>query len=314
MSVLTTQTAVVVGLGSDASTVPGTTIFWAPLPTGLTTLTNTFYTVQGLGNDASTVQTSFDTVTITNTAVYASLKAAAAATSSTTSSITSSNDGSAATSSDGLSLGGKVGIGVAIPLVVIVAALLAIYYLRRRQGLRRDQALDTPLPQTGKPELYAGPVDTSIAGPIQRKPELPTTNGTQRPPELHDISIAEADPNAWKPKNRNARRKPVAATTASNTQDGPEQPLPPSYSYTDPALHATTTQSTEAELVEEADAAVQELGLLAMRKRTLVTQANAVGKRPEDIEGRKGEEYRELVVREQNVRRRLDDIEAERGG
>ena len=106
----------------------------------------------------------------------------------------------------------------------------------------------------------------------------------------------------------------MAANTASRSQNGSEQPLPPSYSYIDPALHTTATQSTEAALAQEADAAIQELGLLATRKRTLIAQANAVGRRPEDVQGRKGEEYRELVVWEQNVTRRLDDIEAERRG
>ncbi len=219
-------------------------------------------------------------------------------------------------SSTGLSLGAKVGIGVAIPLVVIVAALVGIYCVvqRRRRRAGQNQEIDTSFPPETKPELYAGPADTSIAGPVRKKSELPTSYVASLPPELHDTTIAEADPNAWTPENKNRKRKPVAAASTASSHGGSERPLIPMNSDAGTLLQTTTTQSTEAELIEEADAAVQELGLLVMRKKTLVTQANALGRRPEELEGRKGEEYRELVLREEKVRKRLDDIEAERKG
>ena len=39
-----------------------------------------------------------------------------------------------------------------------------------------------------------------------------------------------------------------------------------------------------------------------------------MGKRPEDVEGRKGEEFKELLEREARLKGRLDEIESERQG
>ena len=232
----------------------------------------------------------------------------------TNSAATASSTVSSSDASDGaLSLGAKIGIGIAIPLVVIAGVLAGIYCLRRRRRSQKEKGSGTSLPQEGKPEMYAGPVNTTIAGPVKKKSEMPISETTPLPPELHDTTIAEADPNAWKPKKGKSQRALVPASSTSDSQSDSKKALMPIDSDADFATRATTTQSIEAELVEEADAAVQELGLLAMRKKTLVTQANALDRRPEDVEGRKGDEYRELVVREEKVRKRLEDIEAERG-
>ena len=278
----------IVGSGSDPLTLSDLS------STGLTTSTRSTV-VSSISQTTSTSSTA-GTRTVTNSAAAAS-------------SPSSSSNGPDV----GLSLGAKIGIGIAIPLVVIAAVLAGIYCLRRRRRSQRKQELDTSLPQERKPEMYAGPVDTTIAGPVKKKSEMPISDTTQLPPELHDTAIAEADPNAWKPKNGKSRRALVTASSTSDSQSESKKPLMPIHSDADFATRVITTQSVETELVEEADAAVQELGLLAMRKKTLVTQANALDRRPEDVEGRKGEEYRELVAREEKVRKRLEDIEAERG-
>ena len=47
-----------------------------------------------------------------------------------------------------------------------------------------------------------------------------------------------------------------------------------------------------------------------MRKRTLAEQAAAAGKNPEDLEGRSGEQYRELLEREAKLRKLLEELQA----
>lgn len=48
--------------------------------------------------------------------------------------------------------------------------------------------------------------------------------------------------------------------------------------------------------------------MISLRKRTLVSRANAAGLDPENVQARKADEYRELLVREQRVRARLEEI------
>ena len=209
---------------------------------------------------------------------------------------------------------------MAIPLVIALTALVAVCYFSRRREQRaqhnsnrnKPYPLDkiTSFPHERKPELYTGLVDLTIAGPVRKKPELSTERSTPLPPELHNTVIAEVDTNNKTGKRRNTKRKPVATISTTNSQGGLEPPLVDPHAKS--ATRTSTTQSTDAELIEEADAAVQELGLLAMRKKTLITQANVSNQRPEEVEGRKGEEYRELVQREEKVRKRLEDIEADR--
>lgn len=47
-----------------------------------------------------------------------------------------------------------------------------------------------------------------------------------------------------------------------------------------------------------------------MRKRTLAKQATAAGERPEDMDGRAGEQYREVMEREAKLWRFLDEMQS----
>ena len=139
-----------------------------------------------------------------------------------------------------------------------------------------------------------------------------TTDGYM-PAELHPTSIQEADTGT-------SRREPAgppsptndagfeASDTSTATVSGPGSSRPKSTVSSRP----DPFPFDESELAEDADVAVQELGLISVRKRTLVSQANSAGVKPEDVEGRKGDEYRELMEREQRVRDRLDEIERQR--
>jgi hypothetical protein len=66
------------------------------------------------------------------------------------------------------------------------------------------------------------------------------------------------------------------------------------------------------ELTEEADTLVSELSVIAKRKKALQNLAAADGVEPKDVEGRKGDEYRDLLSREEKVRERLDEVDIER--
>ncbi|KIX02679.1 uncharacterized protein Z518_08621 [Rhinocladiella mackenziei CBS 650.93] len=79
-----------------------------------------------------------------------------------------------------------------------------------------------------------------------------------------------------------------------------------------PANASPADDDDAEELAEEADVAVQELGLISVRKRALTSQAAAIGQKPEEVEGRKGEEFRELIQREERVRARLERIDRQR--
>jgi hypothetical protein len=83
-----------------------------------------------------------------------------------------------------------------------------------------------------------------------------------------------------------------------------------------PAFPKETVTSTSGnlstnELAEEADIAVQELGLINLRKRALAAQAEALNSSPESRPGRQGEEYRELLQREARIATRLEEIESQ---
>lgn len=290
-----------------------------PTPTTYATYTTTVYDVQGFGSDATTLTTSTETITVANQAEYASLTSAKSSTSAT-SAQSSASPGSGSSSSShpdsthGLSLGAKVGIGVAIPLVIILAVALGFYCLRRRRRKHIGEGnghLDTSDTLKEKPELYAGPADPRIAGSVRSKPELSTDATKYLPPELDDNMIREADSNTRRSRYP-TQRKPVPTVSTASSQATSSNPMTLVDSISGRASQSATSEAADRELIGEADAAVAELGLLAVRKRALSSQANATGKRPEEVEGRKGEEYRTLVEREHIVRKRLDDIEAER--
>ena len=68
------------------------------------------------------------------------------------------------------------------------------------------------------------------------------------------------------------------------------------------------------ELTEETDTLVSELGVISKRKKTLLAAAEAANIKPEDVDGRKGEEYRELLRREERVRNRMAEVHHALGG
>ena len=226
-------------------------------------------------------------------------------------------------SKSSLSTGAKVGIGVAVSLCVIaIAAILAFVLLRRRKARRA-----TRMPQQStsehfeKPELGAGEVGPGVQGPLISKAELQSSpaadtpwfhaQGGYLPPELHSTMIAEASTGTWPPQ---ADSRMVSINQDSSTQP-PQSSRPvawsPPPSYTARPQNQQVTAAPAA-LAEEADILVQELGLINMRKKALKTEATSLGVQPEERKGRKGEEWRELLVREQGSKQRLEEIEAER--
>ena len=193
-----------------------------------------------------------------------------------------------------------------------------------------------------KAELEAEPViDPTIRGPVKTKFEL-RSQGTVKaeaindlrtldavevrntdrpwsyeprsniPQELHPQTMSEAGVGTLMEQQMKQQAK-VSKTSISTSTAVPSNSsqLPSNQS----PLQLFQTISTESsELAEEADVIVQELGLVNLRKKALTTQATAIGKRPEDVEGRKREEFKELLEREVRLKGRLDEIESERQG
>jgi hypothetical protein len=129
-------------------------------------------------------------------------------------------------------------------------------------------------------------------------------------PELNSATILEAGSGI-------VQGKPLRSVGDSDSHHGLR---PATASETTSAVATCASQSLQAsnsivndsELAEEADVVVQELGLISVRKRALTSQAQAVGRSPAEMESRKGEEWRELLAREERVRGRLDEIERQR--
>ena len=184
--------------------------------------------------------------------------------------------------------------------------------------------------------MYAGPVDQTIAGTVKRKHELPTrsstlatgkhvheAHGTPRselnaqssrkagsqqwsnclPPEVDSTHLQELGVNSLQQGIAPATEAHVTTTSDTSTVVGS------STSNEKPAAIMESSPFDDTELEEDADAAVQELGLISVRRRALVNSAKNAGVAPEAVSGRKGEEYRELLERESKVRARLEEIE-----
>jgi hypothetical protein len=193
-----------------------------------------------------------------------------------------------------------------------------------------------------KPELEAEPViDPTIRGPIKSRFELrshgtikaeaikdlrtldtvearntdqPRSNEprSNMPLELHTNTMSEARVGTLTEQQMKQQIK-VSKTSISTSTVVPSDSsqLPTNQSPLEP-FQTISTESSE--LAEESDVIVQELGLVNLRKKALSTQATAIGKRPEDVEGRKREEFKELLEREARLKGRLDEIESERQG
>jgi hypothetical protein len=266
----------------------------------------------------------------------------------------SSHSGSATGAPIGAIVGGVLG-----GLVAIIFVIAAMYCIRRRRYKRHT--ITSPLPLTSpspitspspvpeKPEMYAGPVDQAIAGPVRPKQELqtqgtivrkavpPSTTLAKNLPETYSTSIAELEEH----EKPSATYYPVASQELGTgyasfeplrSLEEPAQGSSNNTRTTDtsgstnrllrgqntlsaplgiPSISATKTNQSPVDAAlasEEADFAVQELGLISMRKRKLAEQAAAAGKSPEDMDGRPGEQYRELVEREVKLRKLLEEI------
>ena len=239
-------------------------------------------------------------------------------------------------------------VPVATVLIITVIAVLLIRHRKRKKSSAAAVTADTTEIYYEKPELYAGPIDLKIAGPVQTKHELHSKSGTAQdlghsliPAKPHPSVIGhellgQTNSNApwargWQsslPSKLNSGS--VLEAELGTTQDkqfdstgyGSNHPRSPcaiasegtiAVSTSEPqSSHTSHSILNDSELVEEADIAVQELGLISVRKRALTSQAQAAGRHPADMESRKGEEWRELLMREERVKARLDEIERQR--
>lgn len=253
----------------------------------------------------------------------------------------------------GLSTGAAIGLGVAIPLVVIVLAIVAVVFFRRRrkaQRLAKSTSKPTKPDLSGKPELSGSAYDPTIAGPVKPKPELAIDEHTRHEadtkfhpaathPELPHPSFTSANSpwihsdDGYRPAGPGGPAHELehpslgggggnggeaaggggpgeAATISSDTTD-----VPPSGGVTGASdvIHQQHHHAHDDEiLASEADLLVQELGLISMRKKALVSAANTQGIRPEEAPGTRGEDYRELVQREVRLRGRIAEMDQRR--
>lgn len=215
--------------------------------------------------------------------------------------------------------------GIVVGVLALILVIAAVSFVRRRKRKQRAAAANQSpdLVNHEKPELYAGPADPTIAGPVKPKAELLTrTNNSHElhgqtssnapwahssagylPPELNSSQIYEANGGHLKPLAEGVNRStdPTSSTSATTTQGSSTAPLVQESIFDD------------SELVEEADVAVQELGLVSVRKRALTSQAQAAGSTPTEMGGRKAEEWQELLQREKRIKARLAEIERLRG-
>jgi hypothetical protein len=162
-----------------------------------------------------------------------------------------------------------------------------------------------------KPELHGGPFDPKIAGPVKKKAELGqgTTSwhipnrpelGSEPSPHVcsHELQADDTNLSDLESHQAVATKKKVSRRSSRR-----QNPIPHSEAY-------ITGSSEAAEDVEELDLLVSELGILTKRKKALVASAEALGVKPEEVGGRKGDDYRELDSREQRLRARLDELQS----
>ena len=243
-------------------------------------------------------------------------------------------------SSSSLSTGVKVGIGVGVALGVIALAVILFLLFRRKKGKNKPNSGPNPSTTTStikddpfehdKAELVGG-YDPAVAGPVKRKPELETTptneslSGSRRPPELADGSSNSAIKHPTSHHELSAGSNTGAITNTSELGFSDKAtPISASHSHAHksvplPVASAMLSSQTQHqnhhqieshdELTEEADTLVSELSVISKRKKALTAAATAAGAKPEDVEGRKGDEWRELVQREEKVRRRMEAVQ-----
>ena len=183
-----------------------------------------------------------------------------------------------------LSTGAKIAIGVTIPVVLILAAILGgLLYRRRRRSHRTSTPPPSPPPTSAKPlksELAAAPIHPSQSGTPFPKAEL------DHQPPIARKPLAEAP--ADYPSHELAAAIPPWLSSTSNPQNSAELP--------------TSLSEDSQRKIYEADAAVAELGTISARRRALAARS------PVELEGSAGRELRALEAREQEVRGRLEEL------
>jgi hypothetical protein len=227
--------------------------------------------------------------------------------------------------STGLSTGAKAGIGVGAALAITAVIIIFLFIIRKRKRTRNAKLTAAPNSRSTKQtrdmpgfddklEMHDGSYNPALAGKVNKKDELDSvarSPGTEIATELEEkpslVSYAHELPipsNSGTASSKSAHgsvpnsliaRKPVNTPTAAS-----EQVMEPSISRSD---------QTPGELAEEVDLLVSELGILTKRRRALVASAEAAGVRLDALEGRKGEDLRELDAREQRVRSRLAELQ-----
>jgi hypothetical protein len=167
-----------------------------------------------------------------------------------------------------------------------------------------------------KLEMHDDSYDPALAGKVNPKDELDSvarSPGIKVTPELEEkpslLSHAHELPNSSSTGATSSKtdhgpgpRSPTARKPVKTARAASEQLVEPSVSRSD---------QPPGELAEEVDLLVSELGILTKRRRALVASAEAAGVNLDALEGRKGEDLRELEAREQRVRSRLTELQKE---
>lgn len=201
-------------------------------------------------------------------------------------------------------------IGVGVGLLLMAAALF--FWWRRRNP--KNTTSNPEQLQTEQEKDFReleGEGTTPQPHEISGKP-----SAAANPKEIFSTEILEA---ATAKNHAEGGLGAMELETTSATQDRKDSPSPvpipappivSSFFQTE-SVTSTLGNSGTNELAEEADIAVQELGLINLRKRALAVQAEALDSSPESMAGRKGEEYRELLQREKRIVARLEEIESQ---
>ena len=184
-----------------------------------------------------------------------------------------------------------------------------------------------------KAELTGGPYDPKIAGPVKCKPELETTTtnasttgiselAAPRPINANSHELSTDDLTAVMSHELSSNKTPTPAGSSSGSGSAgvlsrkiPQQ-QPGNTKFSRLGRSGGPVQQpmqSDDELTDEADTLVSELGVISKRKKALVAAAGTAGVKPKEAEGRRGEEYRELVQREERVRKRMAEVQAALG-
>jgi hypothetical protein len=231
-----------------------------------------------------------------------------------------------------------LGVGIAAGVILLLILLWFFLRKRsQRNRERKEPRTISTLPAGEKAELQGGQFDEGIAGPVFPRNELdPKSSSTVRrrpvpeqqqpshhavqpnrselhehtssnapwlhevpgfaPPELHSAALFEANPEGVPESKMHG-----PALTGSDEGGGSElTPFSKATTVREPvgAVEQNMADNQDAALAREADALVQELGLISTQKRN-VSERDRGGRR-----------YKEILERERSVRGRLEEIDA----